>query len=340
MFQALIKPLIFRATSSDPERAHGIMVRGFDLLWKLHLEKLVLDNRDNCRPSGCAVSNAAGFNKNGEIPPLILEYLGFERGVIGTLTADSWPGNPRPRTVRFVKSESLVNWAGLPGHGAENVAHRLGTQRLGKMPLTINLMSTPGKVGDAILRDLERTVLVTRDLKNVDRFELNVSCPNTFSARGSMDARRENEKETGRMIEAVSGNMRQGQELFLKVSPDMDEAGVEHIVEVAGRLAVRGITTTNTTTVHDPEFVFVSPGKGGASGNALYSKSLATQALFYQKLEEVNADLKIIACGGINSLPRVRERLAVGASEIQLYTPLIFSGTAFLRKLRRELRGS
>jgi len=47
-------------------------------------------------------------------------------------------------------------------------------------------------------------------------------------------------------------------------------------------------------------------------------------------------DLKIIACGGINSVERLNERLSNGATEIQIYTPLIFKGPKLLRKLKEN----
>ena len=84
------------------------------------------------------ISNAAGFNKNADIAPSVLEALGFNRVVIGTVTHDKWKGNPRPRMKRFPKTNSLVNWMGLPGHGSKRVAERLYDYDNQSVPLTIN----------------------------------------------------------------------------------------------------------------------------------------------------------------------------------------------------------
>ena len=67
----------------------------------------------------------AGLNKNAEIPPSTMKYLGFDRVVIGTVTNDKWKGNPKPRIARYPSTESLVNWMGLPGEGAEKIVERL-----------------------------------------------------------------------------------------------------------------------------------------------------------------------------------------------------------------------
>ena len=72
--------------------------------------------------------------------------------------------------------------------------------------------------------------------------------------------------------------------------------------------------------------------EGGASGNAVYNPSKKIQKYF---AERVGENVKLIACGGINSVEKMNERLAIGnCSEIQLFTPLIYEGTGLLRKLR------
>ncbi len=331
-FYDVVKPIIFKATAKDPERAHELFISLCRGLHKTRLEKLVLDNKTNHNNLSYKISNAAGFNKNAEISPTVLKYLGFDRVVIGTVTNDSWGGNPRPRTKRYVKTGSLVNWMGLPGIGAERIAERLFEYGDHKIPLTINLMSTPGKKGDELLRDLKGTILTLKDLPYVDRFELNISCPNTFSSIGVLDARQKYVDQLFDMLEVVLEDVNLGQDLYLKISPDADEREVDEILEICNHYRVCGFTLTNTTTNHRPEYIYDSPGKGGASGNAVYDDSLRVQKLFAERISE---DVRLIACGGINSVDRLKERGSFGnVKEIQVYTPLIFSGTSLLRKLR------
>lgn len=145
-FYDTIQPIVFSRTNHDPEKAHELFIWFCRILYKTKLEKLVLDNDTNKSNPSFEISDAAGFNKNGDIPPSVLHYLGFDRAVIGTVTADYWKGNPRPRCVRFPKTESMVNWQGLPGIGAEAVAEKLATYSH-TIPLTINFMATPKKKG-------------------------------------------------------------------------------------------------------------------------------------------------------------------------------------------------
>ncbi len=260
-FYDITKPAIFWATRKDPEKAQHLFVSSLRLLEKLKLGKIILDNSAN-KLWDVSISNAAGFNKNAEIPPQILDYLGFDRVVIGTVTYDAWQGNPRPRTRRYIETESLVNWMGLPGIGAERVKENHRKYK-SCIPLTINLMATPGKKGETALRDLENSVLTLRSIPLVDRWEVNISCSNTINSTGELDARREYQKELDNVLSVVGGSKNKNQYVDLKVSPDLTSPEIDAILETSSRHPVAGFTTTNTTTIHNPIFIPESPGKGG-----------------------------------------------------------------------------
>lgn len=330
---------LFSRTEYDPEIAHEEFVRTSQRLSRFGLSRLFLHHSDNDHVSPVGISNAAGFNKNGAIPPSFLYHLGFDRAVIGTVTADAWKGNDRPRIQRFSPG-SIVNWMGLPGEGVDRVVERLESYRRSPIPLTISLMATPGKQGDDVLEDLAQTTRATRHILGVDRYELNVSCPNTKEIQG--DARQGYEVDLKNKILATRESMHNYQELFVKVSPDLEAAGVATFVDVSRerRLGVSGFTTANTTTYHDPDFIShsKSPGKGGASGAAVYERSKRVQDLFERYLTEARSSLSLIACGGIHSKDRALERtMSPNVTGIQIFTPLIFKGPGLLREIRRYL---
>lgn len=331
-----VKHPIFLATKEDPQIAHEIFTEFCDFLYRANLEEEVLDHSDNHLDTGFELSNAAGFNKNGEIPPSVLRHLGFDRVNVGTVTGDEWPGNERPNIKRYVRTGSMVNWMGLPGEGAETVAERLRGYGNHNVPLTINFMSTPQKQGDRLLEDLENTIIFTRSVPFVDRYELNVSCPNTHRAGGEgLDARRENLSKLDAMMQVVVENVYSRQEIWVKVSPDSAEADVKDTLDVMQNYRVKGVVIGNTTTQHEEKFISVSPGKGGASGEVVYARSLRVQKMYQKEIVEKGLDLEIIACGGINSPARLEERLDAGAEGIQLFTPLVFSGPKLIRQLKR-----
>ena len=335
-FYDFIKPAVFRLTQHDPQVAHEWFLRLCNVLHTLRLERLVLNNSSNSLFPEFELSNAAGFNKNGDFHPRVLHYLGFDRVVVGTVTYDPWNGNPRPTIRRYPEVESMVNWMGLPGIGARAVAEKLERYGDHEVPLTINLMATPGKQGDEILRDVRGTVLATRNLPYFERFELNISCPNTHGNDGK-DMRRENLQRLDDLLTVLEDTVYGYHQIYVKVSPDSTEADVDDTLEVSKDHRRGGVTVCNTTTQHHRSYIPVSPmvdGKqvGGASGNAVHDFSLRVQKL-YDKKRTPGMDL--IACGGINSLERVSQRLEHGATGIQLYTPLVFSGPKLLRELRQ-----
>ncbi|MDP3882156.1 MAG: hypothetical protein Q8Q31_04750 [Nanoarchaeota archaeon] len=334
----LARPVIFGLTENNPERAHKGFIKLAQAVHALRLERFLLDNEANDWPGIYRVSNAAGFNKNGEIPASFLRYLGFDRNVIGTVTADPWVGNPdSPRIWRYAKTGSLVNCLGLPGLGAEGVARNIEKYALGDLPITINVMATPGKKGKEIWEDVRASVHILKDFPGVDRIEANVSCPNTHSQSGALDARRENQQMVAAIVDAINEEKRGDQSLYVKVSPDLDQKGIQDTYRVLQEKGVRGIVATNTTTIHDPRYISPSPGKGGGSGDAVYDRSLQVQRAFWRIIQEDGSHMEVIACGGIDSIVRAREKTCVinGAREVQIYTPLIFKGPRLLRHLRR-----
>ena len=333
-FYSLIKPTVFKLTEKNPNVAHRLFANSLKVLEKSGLAGLVLDNTENYLNSSYAISNAAGFNKNAEISLKMIKLLGFQRAVIGTVTYDAYEGNPEPNEKRFPETGSHVNWKGLPGVGAEEVVRRLEKYLECSIPLTINLMSTPGKEGVEALIDLENTILALRNSPYIDRFELNIHCPNTRGKDGTVRERMKNLSHLDAMLDTVRINMFPTPSLYVKVSPDLSEKDVDDIVRIAEEYNIEGYVTTNTTIKHDSKYITEKMEQGGASGNAVYDPSKKIQEYF---AERVGEDVKLIACGGINSVDRMYERLTIGnCSEIQLFTPLIFKGTGLLRKLRAE----
>jgi dihydroorotate dehydrogenase len=326
-FYDSVKGLVFYFTKKDPEKAHGLFSKTCQALYSSKLHKIVLDCKENYSVQEFGVSNAAGFNKNAEIPLQALKYLGFDRVVVGTVTGEPWKGNEKPRVWRYAKTSSIVNFIGWDNKGAETIAQTLENYEYA-LPLTISIGAIPNPEFNLKqrLRDIEKTIITFRNIKGVDRFEYDASCPN-------LPLQENNSEFLKEFLNVISQNILPHQSVFIKVSPDISKREVKENIRLAKEYSsVKGFVVSNTTTNHDPFFIPKSPGRGGASGDAVYEKSLEIQEIFFNNLRESN--LEIIACGGINSIKRAKERGRYGAKEIQILTPLIFTGTKLLRELK------
>jgi dihydroorotate dehydrogenase len=300
---------LFYFTKKDPEVSHELFIGFAKKLYSLGLDKFFLNNSYNENKLEFELSNAAGFNKNAEIPPSFLRYLGFDRVVVGTVTNNPCKGNKRPRIKRNIKTSSMINEIKLENAGSKKVAENLRKYKNNKVPLTISIMAHPNSKNKEILSDLKNTILDLRDVFYVDRFEVNVSCPNV-----------EHNYSLESVFDIVCKSVYNNQELWVKVSPNLTKDESYSIIKIVEEYPIKGFTTTNTKSLE----------KGGGSGEMVYNDSLDLQKFFYK-----NSTKALIACGGIDSKKRRDERLKYGASGIQVFTPLVFRGPKLLRDLRK-----
>ena len=329
----LFRDLMFKVTEDDPELAHQFFIEGAQLInEEFNLSKILLDNSANNLEIPFELSNAAGFNKNGDIPPNFLKYLGFNRVVVGTVTNDPWKGNEvSPRIWRYPQTESLINFLGQPGVGSKRVREILNSHGRIDIPLTISIINTPKKEGDAILRDLENTLIDLRHFGDI--IELKESCP---SLAHSTD---EYQKAFKNRLEVITQNS-YGKKIRVKVSPDLPIQRVFETLDVIQDYAgngVSGIVGTNTTTKHDSIYIPNSPKKGGASGQAVQHLSRVIQEQFITEIRNRRLPLEYISVGGIDSADEAGYRIYLGASGIQLLTGLIFKGPRLVREIRNRL---
>jgi len=124
-----------------------------------------------------------------------------------------------------------------------------------------------------------------------------------------------------------------GPPLFLKISPDMADADMADVVEVALDLGIAGIIATNTTTAR-PESMPGSAEAGGLSGRPLCDRANEVIRFLYRL---AGKGLTLIGVGGIFTAEDVYQRLQSGASLVQLYTAIIYEGPLLPRTLNEGL---
>ncbi|GAB5371712.1 hypothetical protein AAMO2058_001603400 [Amorphochlora amoebiformis] len=123
--------------------------------------------------------------------------------------------------------------------------------------------------------------------------------------------------------------------VFVKIAPDVDKQGLEAIAKVVMETGVDGIVISNTTIKRD--FGWEHPNlheKGGLSGRPVKGMSTRVISDFYRLTD---GKVPIVGVGGIESGKDAFDKIAAGASAVQLYTGLIYRGPRMVPEIKAEL---
>ena len=98
---------------------------------------------------------------------------------------------------------------------------------------------------------------------------------------------------------------------------------------------IDGVILTNTSNknrdnLKDPN----SKENGGLSGKPIRDLSTEFVKKFYRNL---NGKIPIIGVGGVDSGESAFEKIAAGASAVQLYTGLIYKGPNIVKAIKKDL---
>jgi dihydroorotate dehydrogenase len=290
---------------------------------------------------------AAGFDKDAR-GTRGLAALGFGFVEVGTVTARAQPGNPRPRMFRLTADRALVNRMGFNNEGASAAAAvlRRSRARRGGKPAPASGRRGPvvgvniGKT--KVVPDAEAAADYAASARAVaavaDYVVVNVSSPNTPGLRDLQAAERLRPvlTEVRSALDASSGGRRVP--LLVKIAPDLADADVDAVADLALELGLDGIIATNTTISRDglasPAAEVAAAGAGGLSGPPLRDRSLAV----LRRLRERAGDrLVLVAAGGIETPDDAWERLRAGATLVQAYTGFVYGGPLWPRQMHAGL---
>jgi dihydroorotate dehydrogenase len=325
----------------DPERAHAIAATTLRLLaaapgalWLLRRLLAPPSPALRVRALGLEFAGplgvAAGVDKNATwFEPLLA--LGFGAVEVGTVTARQQPGNPRPRVTRFPAQRALLNAMGFPNDGAVRVAPRLGGDRHGV--LGVNVGKSKVAELDAAVADYRESVRLLAP--PADYLVLNVSSPNTPGLRDLQTVERLGELIDGVREELAAAGCAE-LPLLIKLAPDLDDAEIERIADLAVERELAGIVATNTTVDRGvlPAAAAALPHGGGVSGEPLRLRALAVLRLLHAR---VGGRTTLVAAGGIGSADDAWERILAGATLLQAYTGFVYGGPLWPRRINRGL---
>ena len=323
MIYGLARPLLF---SLDPENAHQLALR------LAGLSALFVPRVPPCpvRTMGLEFPNpvglAAGLDKNAEHIDG-LAALGFGFIEVGTVTPRPQPGNAPPRLFRIPEKEALINRFGFNNVGLDVFVRNVQRTRW-KGILGINIGRNAATPPERAIDDYE--IGLEKAYPHASYVTINVSSPNTKGLRTLQEAGHLEEllKRMSARREQLSQKHGKRIPLVLKVAPDLAAHDIAAIADAVRRHGIDGLIATNTSTTREGvEGLPDAAEAGGLSGAPIGRR--ATQVLrdFSSKLQ---GKATLIGCGGVVSAEHAAEKLAAGASLVQLYTGLVYRGPALV----------
>ena len=269
---------------------------------------------------------AAGFDKNG-VGAGLWNYFGFGFAELGTITWHAQKGNPKPRLFRIAREKAALNRMGFNNEGAEKFLKTLEKQQIpapGNRPCVLGINLGKSKITplDEAHKDYSLSLRLLAPLS--DYAVINVSSPNTPGLRSLQGTQQL--KKLIRTLKDISNCP----PLLVKIAPDLSNEEIDEILRVAMENGIDGIIAINTSLNRfDLKNLKIKTGntlgqeKGGLSGLPLQKRGLE---VIRRLSRGTNNDLPLIGVGGISSARTAWERIAAGASLVQVYTGWIFEG--------------
>jgi len=326
---SLLRPYIF---TLDPEAAHDLAIKSlkFNFMPKNFFQvegEEILSTTLFKKKIKNPIGLAAGFDKSAEVYSSLFK-LGFGFVEVGTITPKRQFGNPKPRVFRLENDKALINRLGFNNDGIETVAKRLEKKKSDEF-LGINI----GPNKDTKYKVLDFLECFSKLNKFASYITINISSPNTVGLRDFHEEKLLSEL-LSKLLE-LKKKQKTTCPITLKLSPDIRENEITNINEMILKFKIDGVILTNTTNQNRSNLLDTNKNEiGGLSGQPLQKLSLKFIKNFYKTNK---GKTPIIGVGGIDSGQSAFEKIAAGATAIQLYTGMVYKGPGVIKDIKKEL---
>lgn len=333
LYPSLIKPLVFML---EPENAHTLTIKLGHMLSSHSALCRLFGQQVEDRPlevMGLQFKNplglAAGMDKNGDAIDY-LGALGFGHLELGTVTPKPQAGNPRPRMFRIKAARGIINRMGFNNLGVDHLVQNLLRRRYkGVVGVSIGKNETT-----PLERALDDYLLcLDKVYQHCDYVAVNVSCPNTPGLTALQEAEPMQKLISGIKDRQLYLAGRSGRyvPLVVKISPDLNDAQLQALCDICLQYKIDALSCTNTTTSREMISGLEHAGEwGGLSGEPLREQSTAVLA----KVHGLVGDrLPLIGIGGVDGAVAARQKVAAGASLVQLYSAFVYQGPQIIKQI-------
>jgi dihydroorotate dehydrogenase len=333
---SLIKPFIFQL---DAEMTHDLTLKSLKYAEKTGVLKLY-PAAPVCQPRQVmgitfpnAVGLAAGLDKNGAVIDG-MAALGFGFIEIGTITPRSQPGNPKPRLFRVKEAQGIVNRFGFNNLGVDNLIENVKAANY-KGVLGINIGKNFDTPNERAVDDY--LICMRKVYAYASYITVNISSPNTKNLRALQEKEALSDLLATLKQEQLQLAQTHGRyvPVALKIAPDLALEQVNEIADLLVAHKIDAVIATNTTLARDMVQGMQNANEtGGLSGAPVREKSTLVIQQLSQRLQGA---LPIIGVGGILSGADAVEKIAAGASLVQVYSGLIYKGPKLIHDICKSL---
>ncbi len=333
---SLAKPILFQF---DAEKVHDLTLKTLKFAEKAGVLSFC-SQAPVCQPRevmGLQFPNpvglAAGLDKNGAVINGFAK-LGFGFIEVGTVTPRAQLGNPRPRLFRVPEARGIINRFGFNNLGVDNLVENVKAA-IYRGILGINIgknFDTPNEhaVGDYL-------ICMQKVYAHASYITVNISSPNTKNLRDLQ------EKDA---LSALLATLKSEQSklaekhgkyvpIALKIAPDLISEQVVEIADLLMQHKIDGVIATNTTLAREAvKGMQNAEETGGLSGAPVRNQSTI---VIQQLSKRLQGALPIIGVGGILGGADAVEKIAAGASLVQVYSGLIYQGPKLVRDICKTL---
>jgi dihydroorotate dehydrogenase len=325
----------------DPEWIHYASMNLLRFICKIPFCKSLLQNifapKNTVTTTFCGLTFAnkvglgAGFDKNARYLNE-LEALGFGFVEIGTVTPKPQAGNEKPRLFRLPKDKALINRMGFNNDGVAAVVERLQKWQQTNSKLIIGGNIGKNKITPNEDAWLDYEIGFKALHPYVHYFVVNVSSPNTPGLRALQEKDALHKILTN--LQRINTTYTQPKPILLKIAPDLTTEQLDDVIDLALSIKLDGLVASNTTidrtNLVTPTTTVTNIGAGGLSGLPLKNKSTQVVQYIHQK---TNGSIPIIASGGIFTAADAKEKLAAGASLVQVWTGFVYEGPSIVKNI-------
>lgn len=333
---ALARPLLFQF---DAESVHDFTLKSLKTAERFGVLKCY-PAPPVCQPRQVmgitfpnAVGLAAGLDKNAAVIDG-MAALGFGFIEVGTVTPRPQPGNPKPRLFRVEEAQGIVNRFGFNNLGLDKLIENVKAAKY-KGVLGINIGKNFDTPNENAVDDY--LICMQKVYAHASYITVNISSPNTKNLRALQEKEALSHLLATLKLEQLKLAQTHGRyvPVALKIAPDLEMQQVSEIADLLMTHKIDAVIATNTTLSREAvKGMRHAEETGGLSGAPVREKSTL---VIRQLSQHLQGALPIIGVGGILSGADAAEKVAAGASLVQVYSGLIYKGPALVRDICQTL---